>query len=253
MNEERFTGKSKAYSKFRPSYPKEFLNYLYSEVGFSEKSVVADIGSGTGIFTKQLLKKGSTVFAVEPNEDMRKTAEEDLKEYSGFFSIPASAENTGLENSSVDFVTVAQAFHWFDTQKFKTECKRILKPQGKIILVWNSRNDDSVITKENEKIDIEFCKNFKGYSGGISGPLQREKIAQFFDNKFELKVFENPLVYDRDGFIGRNLSSSYAPKGGEENYEEYISALSDMFDKFSTNGVIEYPFYTQSYVGNLNF
>lgn len=251
MNEKRFSGKSKTYAKFRPSYPEEFLSYLYNEIGLSAESTVADIGSGTGIFTKQLLDKGSTVYAVEPNEDMRKVAEENLKEYKNFFSICAAAENTELENNSADFITVAQAFHWFDKDKFKEECKRILKPGGKIILVWNSRNTDSIITKENEKIDIEFCKNFKGYSGGISGPMNKENISLFFNGSFEEKKFDNPLRYDKDGFIGRNLSSSYAPKEGKENYEEYILALSDMFDKFSVNGMMEYPFYTQSYIGEL--
>lgn len=251
MNEKRFSGKGKAYSKFRPSYPKEFLDYLYNEIGFCKNNVVADIGSGTGIFTKQLLEKGSTVYAVEPNEDMRKRAEENLKDYNNFFSISAAAENTGLEEKSVDFVTAAQAFHWFDKPAFKAECKRILKPGGKIILVWNTRDTESIITKENEKIDIQFCKNFNGYCGGISGPLNQENIDEFFCGNYELKLFENPLVYDREGFIGRNLSSSYAPKESDEAYEEYIAALSDMFDKFSVDGVIKYPFYTQSYIGEV--
>ncbi len=84
MNEERFSGKAKTYAKFRPKYPEEFIEYLYNELGFEKESIIADIGAGTGIFTEQLLKKGSTVFAVEPNEDMRRIAEENLSKYKKF-------------------------------------------------------------------------------------------------------------------------------------------------------------------------
>ncbi len=249
MNEDKFSGKGKIYSKFRPKYAVNFINFLYDEIGFKKDSVIADIGSGTGIFTSQLLEKGSTVFAVEPNEDMQKIAEENLSKFENFVSINAGAENTGLKEASVDFITAAQAFHWFDVEKFRKEADRILKPSGKIVLVWNSRDTDSKITKENEKIDIEFCKNFVGFSGGISGPLKKDNIDLFFNGKYEIKEFDNSLIFDKEAFIGRNLSSSYAPKENEENYGEYINALSDLFDKFSEDGKIIYPFITKAYVG----
>ena len=126
MNEERFTGKADVYKKFRPSYPKELIDYLYSQVGFSQDSVIADIGSGTGIFSRLLLECGSQVYCVEPNDDMRQTAEKDLAGFRNFISVNAAAENTGLQEKSVHFVTAAQAFHWFDRQAYKLECQRIL-------------------------------------------------------------------------------------------------------------------------------
>ncbi len=110
---DKFTDKAEIYAKYRPSYPLEYIEYLISEAGLNEESMIADIGSGTGIISRQLLGRGYTVIGVEPNDDMRKVAEQTLKPDSRFISVKATAENTTLNDNSVDLVTVAQAFHWF--------------------------------------------------------------------------------------------------------------------------------------------
>lgn len=74
-NKERFTNRVDKYVKYRPSYPKEAIDYLYTVVGFQQQSEVADIGAGTGIFSRLLLERGSRVTAVEPNQAMREAAE----------------------------------------------------------------------------------------------------------------------------------------------------------------------------------
>ena len=127
------------YVKYRPGYPKAFIDYLYSDVNFSRDSIIADIGSGTGILTTFLLDRGSRVVGVEPNKEMRRTAEILLEEYQKFVSICGTAENTSLTKNSVDFVICAQAFHWFDKSACKKEFQRILKPNGKAVLLWNKR------------------------------------------------------------------------------------------------------------------
>ncbi len=251
MNENRFDGKSNTYAKYRPSYPMESLDLIFGELGIDSGKVIADIGSGTGIFTKLLLERGNTVYAVEPNNDMRAKAESSLWLYDKFHSINGSAESTKLDDSSVDCITVAQAFHWFDVDLFKTECKRILKPHGTVILVWNSRDEEHIINKENEKINKAFCKNFIGFSGGISGPVKSQSISVFFNGNYQFKSFENFIKFDKDGFIGRNLSSSYAPKENDPNYKEYIKSLEEMFNKYSENGTLSCPNYTKYYYGKL--
>ena len=143
MNETKFDGMGKIYDKFRPTYPQTFIKYLRSDVGVCKKSTVADIGSGTGILTRQLLEICKNVIAVEPNSDMRVVAEKNLNNFVNFTSVNGTAENTTLGSKSVDFITVAQAFHWFDRMKFKAECNRILIPKGKVILVWNRRDDNA--------------------------------------------------------------------------------------------------------------
>lgn len=138
-NRERFTSRVDSYLKYRPSYPKEAIDHLYEVVGLRASSNIADIGSGTGIISKLLLERGSYVIAVEPNQAMREAAEQMLESNPQFQSIEGSAESTGLPDQSVDFIVCAQAFHWFDRSATQIEFRRILRPGGRVILIWNSR------------------------------------------------------------------------------------------------------------------
>jgi SAM-dependent methyltransferase len=251
MNEDKFTGISNIYAKYRPTYPDLFISYLYKDLGFDKNSTIADIGSGTGILTKLLLKQDSMVYAIEPNADMRKNAEESLSNFCKFKSINASAEYTGLAESSVDFITVAQAFHWFDRNKFKIECQRILRDKGLVVLVWNSRDSESELVQENDVINKTFCPDFKGFSGGDRGESPEEYNDFFQDGICEYKIFNHELSFDEEGFIGRNLSASYAPKTGEVNYEPYILALRQLFNKYNKSGYLYMPNLTRSYVGKV--
>lgn len=250
MNTEKFTGKATIYERYRPEYPKEFIDYLFSELGFSKNTTIADIGSGTGILSKQLLEKGSRVMCVEPNENMRQIAERSLSTYSNFISIDGSAEDTKVEEKSVDYITVAQAFHWFDAEKFKLECQRIIKPKGKVVLVWNSRVTNSELVTENGQICEKLCLNFKGFSGGQEE--NPESFSSFFrDGICDYRIFENNLTFDIDSFIGRNLSASYAPKQGDANYERFVDELSNLFMKNCMNGKLTMPNITRSYAGEV--
>lgn len=249
MNENRFNGMGKIYSKYRPSYPLAFIDYLKKEVGVSIDSIVADIGSGTGILTKQLLTENICVYAVEPNDDMRKVAENDLSNHSNFISVNGTAENTTLNDYSVDFITVAQAFHWFDRSKFKYECKRILKPQGKVILVYNSRDNQSNLVLENDEINRKYLPEFKGFSGEMRNAEKEDDYSNFFSGDYEIKVFSNDLVYDEQEFIGRNLSSSHSVKEGDGNYNPYIYRLKELFDKYKEDEKVIIGSFTRSYVG----
>lgn len=140
---QRFSSRVENYSRYRPSYPRQVLELLFEECGLTAASIIADIGSGTGIMTRLFLENGNQVFAVEPNREMRQEAEWNLASYSHFVSVDATAEATTLRAGSVDFVVAAQAFHWFDREKVRPEFVRILKPEGWVVLVWNDRRPDS--------------------------------------------------------------------------------------------------------------
>ena len=247
---DKFTDKADSYAKYRPSYPNEYIEFLLTETGLKEGSTVADIGSGTGIFSKQLLEKGLTVIGVEPNDEMRVKAEQSLNKDGRFISVNAAAENTTLQDKSVDLVTVAQAFHWFDTENFRLESRRILKQDGKVALVWNSRDASSDLNKECAEICQKHCPNFKGFSGGMAE--SEEVYKQFFkDGKYDFKSFQNPLEFDIDGFLGRYLSASYSPKKTDSQYDPFISSLTTLFKKYSQNGKIVIPNVTRSYLGKV--
>lgn len=246
----KFTGKANIYSKYRPGYPEEFIRYLVTYNRLTPDSIVADVGAGTGIFSRQLLEKELNVIAVEPNDDMRIIAEKELSGYPRFFPRKAAAESTGIPEKSVDLITAAQAFHWFDTAKFKLECHRILKPGSNVALVWNSRDVSSPLIMENAAICKEFCPQFQGFSGGIEETP--EVYRKFFeDGKYEKQEFPHHLKQNLDAFVGRNLSASYAPKSNEPNYKKFIDAITNLFAKYSQEGEITVPNITRSYIGKV--
>lgn len=249
MNEHKFDKKGGIYSKARPSYPDELFAYLKEQNLISESTVAADIGSGTGIFTEKLCPYVSRIFAVEPNDDMRSVAEKKYAVQDNIISVNGSAEDTKLADKSVDFITVAQAFHWFDRQTFKAECQRILKDSGSILLVWNDRNTESELIRANYDINRRFCPNFKGSSNGID--FSKDAFIDFFEGDFDVVRFRNDLIYDENAFVSRCLSSSYAPKPAEENYNEYVTELKKLFTKHSQNGTVPYPYITRCYIGKV--
>jgi ubiquinone/menaquinone biosynthesis C-methylase UbiE len=187
---------------------------------------------------------------VEPNVDMRTAAEEDLNQFAHFTSIKGTAEETTIPDKSVDLVIAAQAFHWFDHDKFKLECKRILRQEAKVALVWNSRDFSSLMIIENAEICRKFCPNFYGFSGGIG--VDQEIFKKFFrDGEYEFNRISNDLTLDLEGFLGRNLSASYSPKPTDKEYQDFVEAVTDLFEKYSSNGKIVMPNFTRSYLGNV--
>lgn len=244
-----FSGRADDYSKGRPGYAEGFIDYLYSSHGFSQESVIADIGSGTGKFARNLLIRGSEVFCVEPNTDMRLTAEKELKGYPGFVSVNGNAEKTTLKSSSVDHIVSAQAFHWFDTEAFKKECVRILTPDGKVFLIWNTRKEDD-INNSLKEIYSRYCPSFRGFSGGTKP--HDERIRCFFNDKYEFVSFENPIYQDKETFILRSLSASYSLKKDDCEYNHYINALSTLFKNFAVRGKIKIENATVAYIGTID-
>ena len=241
-NTEKFSGRSAVYSAARPYYSDELFDMLANDYGFSGREI-ADIGSGTGIFSEGLLRRGNRVYAVEPNDEMRMHAEKVLGADKNFISVRGDSSCTNLQSSSVYAVTAAQAFHWFDGVAFMKECRRIL--YGKyIVLAYNMRTDDYLHGAVAE-VNRELCPEFKGFQGGIT----TQKISDFFGGKYETKSFANDLIMDEDTFVKRNLSSSYAPVAGNANYDEYIRRIKDVFKRFSDGGYLKYPLMSVAYIG----
>ena len=253
-NEERFTGKADVYKKFRTSYPKELIDYLYSKIGFSRDSTIADIGSGTGIFSRLLLERGSNVYCVEPNDDMRQVAENELRNFAGyknFISIKATAENTGLPEKSIDFITAAISFHWFNRTAFSIECHRILKDDGKVVLIYDIGDKTEFIKKY---LDIWEKYRLDSKQPYITGEPP-EDIRNFFQNSVcDEMSFINDIVWTRDSFIGRVLSRSYSPTKNNNPNEYYglINELGILFDDYSIDGIINDPHFTKSYIGKVS-
>lgn len=243
----KFDGRAQAYSAGRPGYGAELIDCMYNEYGLAASSAIADIGSGTGKFARYLLEKGSEVYCVEPNDDMRRMAEDKLGTYAGFHSVRGNAENTGLEDGQVDNVTAAQAFHWFDVNRFRQECLRITGGRGRVFLIWNMRNGSDLVNRGLHRIYSKYCPDFRGFSLGLEKDDVR--IRTFFEGGYDYVSFEAPLYFDRERFMARSLSSSYSLKSGDAGYDEYIYELACVFDRYAKDGAVTIENSSVAYIG----
>ena len=248
-NTQRFSNRVENYVKYRPSYPTEIISFLQKEIGFKSDQIVADIGSGTGILSKIFLDNGNTVYAVEPNKPMRSKAEELLSYYSLFNSVNGTAEETTLKNESINLITAAQAFHWFDAGKTKAEFKRILVPNGYCCLVWNERLISSAFEKAYEELLINYGTD---YTNVNHKNIDEKKIAAFFEPlQFIQKTFTNKQVFNFDGLKGRLLSSSYTPDENHPKHRSMLEALKYIFDSFNQNNQVQFDYETKVYIGKV--
>ena len=233
---ERFSNRVENYAKYRPGYPPEMMEFFKTELGLTTASVVADIGSGTGLSTKPFLENGGVVYGVEPNGGMRAAGESFLKDFPNFRSVNGNATETGLDSGSVDLIVAAQAFHWFDPEPTRKEFKRILKPDGYVALIWNERQLDSTpFLREYEQLLLKYATDYEKVR---HENIDQEKIGIFFQKSFEQRTFRNDQVHDFDGLKGRLLSSSYMPSGGDERFDEMIGELDALFAKHARDGKI---------------
>lgn len=247
MNEEKFTGKAKTYAASRPSYPDELIDLLYRDY-ISPDSVIADVGSGTGIFSKLLLERGNKVFCIEPNEDMQSEAKRYLSDFDKCVFVQAGAENTTLPDNSVDFITAAQSFHWFDRKKFAAECKRLCRQKPLAALIWYSYDAKTDIVRELEGINADCCPDFKGFAGG-SKP--ESGVNGFFVNYSTFRFPSERVFADETAFINRCFSSSYAPSPESESGKNYENKLSRYFLKHSHSGRLALPVATVAHIGEV--
>ena len=246
---ERFTSRVETYAKYRPGYPAEVIELLRSECGLTPEAIVADIGSGTGIFSELLLKSGNTVIGIEPNQAMRVAGENLLRGYSKFQSFNGSAEATTLPDVSVNLITAGQAFHWFDAAAARKEFVRILKPGGFVALIWNDRRlDTTAFLRDYETLLREYGTDY----AKVQEFDPRDQIASFFaPQSFKQKEFPNRQEFDFAGFKGRVLSASYTPEPGNPKFEPMIKALENLFHSREENGIVAFEYDTRVFYGQL--
>ena len=246
---ERFTSRVETYAKFRPGYPPDVIELLRSECGLTPDTIVADIGSGTGILSELLLKNGNEVLGVEPNNAMRETAEHLLRNYPGFKSVRGSAEATTLPDQSVELITAGQAFHWFDGAAARREFARILKPQGYVALIWNDRRLDSTpFLRGYEALLRKYGTDY----AKVQEFNPRNQIADFFaPQTFQLKEFPNRQAFDFEGFKGRVMSASYTPEPNNPKFEPMLEAMLRLYNSNQVNGTVAFEYDTKIYYGKL--
>lgn len=243
----RFSNRVENYVSARPDYPKIILNFLKENCHLTKNSIVADIGSGTGIFTKLLLNGGNTVYGVEPNQEMRQAAEYYLASYPNFKSIDGQSDNTHLPEQSIDLITVAQAYHWFNKQPTEAEFLRILKPKSSIFLVWNLRENNTPFMKAYEQLLIDFGTDYLQ----VSAEKTNKQNITFGNHNFKTACFDNFQELSWQQLKSRLLSCSYIPTENEPNYQAMMNQLENIFNKNQRNGQIQLTYTTKCYYLNL--
>jgi SAM-dependent methyltransferase len=246
----RFSDRVENYVRYRPGYPREVLDLLRDECGLLPSHVVADIASGTGLFTRLLLENGNSVFAVEPNAEMRAMGSYELKLYPRLTAVEGTAEETTLGSGSVDFVTAAQAAHWFDLKRTRAEFARILKPEGWCVLIWNERRTASTpFLREYEQLLLNYATDYQ--------EVRHERtttgvIHEFFApaRSWE-RVFSLNQEFDYEGTAGRLLSSSYAPLEGHPSHAPMMEELQRIFREHAVDGKIVFEYDTRVFYGHL--
>lgn len=245
----RFSDRVENYVRYRPRYPPEVLQLLKDECGLRPEHVIADIASGTGKWTQMLLQNGNTVFGVEPNTEMRQAAERLLAEFPNFNSVAGTAEATTLPHACADFVTAAQAAHWFDRVGSRREFARILKPTGWLVLLWNERLlDETAFLRAYEQLLLDYGTDY----ADIRHERTTDEVNEFFDPQpYQERVFPMRQEFDYVGLEGRLLSSSYAPGPGHPKHEPMLRELRRLFDEHAAGGLVSFAYRTRIYFGKL--
>lgn len=245
-NTDLFTSKAAIYHNGRPSYPDELLQFLQRKFQITHETIIADIGAGTGKFTEELLELGCHVIAVEPNQKMAEELRDGLLcEQLTIRERPA--EHTEIDDHSVNIITVAQAFHWFNKEAFKLESKRILVEDGPICLIWNMRVEDALINKRTKEVFEKHCPKFEGFSGGMTH--NENQIEEFFNHGYEFFEIDFPLTFKKKQFVERCLSASYALNPEDDGFKALKDDLKAIFNEFAEEDKVIIPNKTKCYYG----
>jgi SAM-dependent methyltransferase len=247
---QRFSSRVGNYVRYRPGYPVAVVDLLKKECGLTPAYIIADVASGTGIFTRILLENGNRVFGVEPNAEMRKAGEQFLHAYPQFTSVEATAEATTLATHSVDLVTAAQAAHWFDREKARREFIRICRCGGWTVLLWNERRTESTpFLRKYEQLLLTYGTDYQN----VRHERTTEEIQTFFaPSPFQLHTFDYLQAFDYPALEGRLLSSSYTPQADDAGYGPMLRELRRIFDTHQVNGQVAFEYNTQVYYGRLS-
>ncbi|HZX69279.1 MAG TPA: class I SAM-dependent methyltransferase [Rhodanobacter sp.] len=246
----RFSDRVDDYVRYRPDYPPALLDWLQRELGVDASWRVADVGAGTGISSKMFLDAGYRVIAVEPNAPMRAAAEHWLQGYEGFAAVDGHADATGLPAASVDLVTVAQAFHWFDQEATRREFARILRPDGLAAIWWNSRRLAGTRFLEGYEALLQTFGT--DYTSVAESYTDDARMRAWFGTGYRGSAsFEHGQRLDFAALQGRLMSSSYAPQAGHPQHEPMLHALRELFDRCAEHGTVSFDYDTRIFAGHL--
>lgn len=244
-----YFGKQLDYSKYRPDYPKELFEFLEKKYQLKERRVI-ELGAGTGKFSKILSSYCQKIYYVEPNIDMLNEGKKYCQTCNNIVFINTSAEETTITENDIDIIFAVQCFHWFDKNKLKNEVKRLLKKDGLFIIIWNDLED------ENNEFSKEYFKYISNWKIKLTGNQYQHKNnkerEEFYNEKsYETYTFLHSKEYTEEMLIGLSKSLSYAPQENETYYEDFITGIISIFNKYQKNNHVKFDLHTNMYIGSV--
>lgn len=236
----RFSDRVGDYVKFRPTYPTAAVDAVLKGTAHPERLTVADVGAGTGIFSRLLASRGLTVLAVEPNGSMAREIGP------GISWIDGTAERTTLGDGSVDVVVCAQAFHWFKAAEALREFSRVLRPGGWVALVWNIRDESDALTSAYTRTIRDAIGSEPAEMRGFEERLlDTEGFA-----RGGMAEVPHEQALDVSGFVGRATSASYVPKSGAL-HDRIVGELRAIHERHADSaGLVRMRYRTRVYIAN---
>jgi ubiquinone/menaquinone biosynthesis C-methylase UbiE len=226
-----FTSKAEKYARYRWHYSAQAIQTIFEVTQINRESRMADIGAGTGILTQHFIGKVKEVYAVEPNEAMRHLARGMLGAQPGCHFIDGRAEATTLPDHSVDLITVAEAFNWFDPQPTQAEFHRILKSGGWLAKIRNYGTDQELGEAFGKIYPQET--DTQAFMPGFGTPFSFYFGGDYLKQTFEFSVKETWIE-----FFGALSSASFAPDEDSPYYADFEGAARRVFDRYSQEGYL---------------
>jgi SAM-dependent methyltransferase len=247
---QRFAGRVDLYRRFRSRYPREVVDFLQERCGLTTKSVIADIGAGTGMLSELFLRNGNSVSAVEPNAEMRSACKELEATYPNLVCVEGTAERTGLADHSIDFVAAGRAFHWFDQEKCRQEFLRILSPSGWVVVLYlGRRKGPAPLLRDFEELLMTYGSDY----ASVRAQHNLESVCRKFFTGCEVHHAEyfslQELSYEE--LEGQTLSFSVMPLPGDPRFEPMQRALQDYFGRYESKGRVKVPIVCEVYAGQM--
>jgi len=221
-----------AYEQARPGYPADAVLWLAGETPCD----VVDLGAGTGKLTRSLAALGHHVVAVEPLGEMLDRLRAAVP---GVTAVAGSAESMPLPDGAADVVACAQAFHWFDQEPALAEIARVLRPGGRIALVWNVR--DERVPWVSELSDAMVGRT--GVDRGAAGPIEQSGLY----GPVEHATFEHTQTVDREALRSLVLSRSYCAVLAEEERAPILGRVDRLFDEHARDGLLTLPYVVECF------
>jgi SAM-dependent methyltransferase len=236
----RFDDRADDYVRYRPTYPRAAIDATLDGLGSPASLRAADLGAGTGISARLLAERGVRVTAIEPSSGMRAAA----APHPRVNFLASRAEATGIRTGAVDLVLSAQSFHWFASDDTLRECARILKPSGRLAIVWNRRSRTDPLT-----VAYRDALLSAGAEAGLEqttfDPGMVARSGHFAPAR--RVTFSNEQRLDRDGLVGRARSASYCPKDGPEA-ERLEARLHEIWRQYAdSEGLVALVYETELY------